>query len=97
MRKYKHGDVEGPGEGDEVVGGELSDPVAGDGALGVGHHRLGPFLPGHGGELAGRFGLGKPPPLAQPARLAATTWLGVQVGSTCCWPSLWHRAPVATR
>ena len=57
--EVEDGHVEGPGEGDEVVGGELADPVAGDGAFGVGDHGFGPFFAGDGGEEAGDFALGE--------------------------------------
>ena len=45
--EVKHWDVEGPGQGDEVIRGELTDPVAGHGALGVGDHGFTPLLPGY--------------------------------------------------
>ena len=62
--EVEDGDVEGSGQGDEVVGGELADPVAGDGAFGVGDHGFGPLFAGHRGEEPGDLGLGEPSALA---------------------------------
>ncbi len=62
--EVEDGHVEGSGEGDEVVGGELADPVAGDGAFGVGDHGFAPFLAGDRREEPGDLGLGKAAALA---------------------------------
>jgi len=62
--EVEHRDVEGSGQGDEVIGGELTDPVAGDGALGVGDHGFTPLLPGNARQEPGDLTLGEPAALA---------------------------------
>jgi hypothetical protein len=62
--EVENGDVECPGHGDEVVGGEFAHPVAGDGAFGVGDHGFGQFLSGHRGEKPGDLTLGESAALA---------------------------------
>ena len=91
--EVEDGDVEGPGQGDEVVGGELADPVAGDGAFGVGDHRFAPFLAGHCGEQPGDLGLGEPAALAQPDEVAGDDLVGGPGRSGRSWLASRHRGP----
>ena len=74
--EVEDGHVEGPGKGDEVVGGELADAVAGDGAFCVGDHGFGPLLASHRGEEAGHFGLGEPAALSEPDQVAGDDLVG---------------------